>query len=166
MTTTDQVLAYAAKAALFGRLEEVLPNVTVDPEFGSGAQVSYTFPSEPERVLVYGAGVRWNQQDAVAEPGVAIWERGTIDVLIRVHAAGGDPDSAQAADAIVADLVAEIGRTLRADPYLFGQLAVTGMSTGDSADPIFFAAPEEAIIATTALTVTYEGTLLGDDDDG
>lgn len=122
MTTS----AYTAKTALFDRL-------TARTAVGQpleGLQVAYAWPgSTVDLECMYGGAVRFEQRDAVAEaPGVLVVEDVLVTVYIRVVAR--PPVPVEETDARAAEIGAQLGAMLRAEPHLAGGDAVVGIARG------------------------------------
>lgn len=119
---------YAAKAALFARL-----GVLAGPAQPlQGVQVAYERPA-PDAVdaeCVYGGGVRFTHEDAVAErPAPIVNEVALASWYIRVHR----PQAGLVAttDARAAEILAAVTANLYAQPQLLpGQLSFTGLTLG------------------------------------
>lgn len=118
--------AFTAKAALFDRL-------TARTAVGQpleGLQVAYAYPGGTiELECIYGGGVRFEQRDAVAEtPGVLVAEETLVAVYVRV--VSRPASSVAETDERAAEIGAQIGAMLRAEPTLAGGGAVLGIARG------------------------------------
>ena len=119
---TTQV--YVAKKALFDWLAVLAqPTQPLD-----GIQVAYAFPPDPKLELVYGGGVRFTHDDAVAERGVLIAEVSLVSLYIRVARKPAVP--VEETDARAADIFRQIAVQLVAQPHLAGPMSFAGITQG------------------------------------
>ena len=142
------ILAYAAKRTLIDRIDTLLASDAV--------QVAYAFPGDPERLCVYGGGLRFVRTDVVAEPGLLALETVTVDIWVRCFRPG---DDVRAADESVEDLAGQIVDDLMVNPKLAGMFSVTSVLAGDAGFPTVSAAPEPAVTAQLLLQIVVEGDL-------
>lgn len=117
---------FTAKAALFDRLAEL----TVTGQPLDGVQVAYAFPGSNVKLeCVYGGGIRFTHDDAVAEvPGVMVSEEATVSVFIRV--VSRPPTDVRVTDLRAAAIGAQLATLLRSAPKLAGGNAVLGIGRG------------------------------------
>jgi hypothetical protein len=118
--------AYTAKAALFTRLLAYAQ--PAQPL--AGLQVAYAFPGiNVDLECLYGGGVRFEQRDAIAEsPGLMVTEEATISIYIRV--CNRPASDVQTTDTRAAQIGAQVGALLRAEPILAGGTTLLGISGG------------------------------------
>lgn len=117
---------FEAKAALFSRLTALAgAGQPLD-----GIQVAYAFPGfgALERECVYGGGVRFSHEDAVAERGVLVTEVSRVVVYIRVTAAPSLP--VEETDAQAAAIFAQLAMQLHLNPGLAGNMSFAGIEQG------------------------------------
>lgn len=129
--------AYEIKTALFNRLQmDTLAGLPLGPTtLPSGVsrdavQVSYEWPGQEARLeCVYGGGIRLEQNDCVAEPGVLVYEMATVSIYIRVVARPRCPVSKT--DTRCAEIARVISRNLKKEPDLDRGLFIwEGIVTG------------------------------------
>lgn len=115
---------YAAKTALFARLAQL---AAVGQPL-AGIQVAYAFPAEAALELIYGGGVRFTHDDAVAERGVLVNEVALLSVYIRV--VRKEPGVVEATDARAAEIFAQLAAQLHANPQLTGSMSFVDITQG------------------------------------
>lgn len=116
---------YAAKRALFARLRDK----AADGQPLAGIQVAYAFPGQVDQECIYGGGVRFDHQDAVAEhPGIMVTETALVSLYVRIVGATGD--DVEATDDRAAEVLATITALLRAEPRLAGGQTWLGIQGG------------------------------------
>lgn len=117
---------YAAKKVLFDRLA-VLAGAGGPL---AGLQVAYSIPrpADLQRECVYGGGVRFTHDDAVAERGVLLDEVALVSVYIRI--AGDATATVAGTDARAAEVFAEMAAQLIVQPYLGQALSFAGVTQG------------------------------------
>jgi hypothetical protein len=93
-------------------------------------QVSYEWPGQEAKMeCVYGGGVRLEQTDCVAEPGVLVYEMAVVSIYIRVVVRPRCP--VQETDRRCAEIARAISRDLKKEPDLDRGLFVwQGIVTG------------------------------------
>ena len=104
------IKVYSAKRAVFARLEFAKQQMGAFPT----VDIDYAAGGDGLARCIYGGGVRFEQEDAVAEPGVLVREDDAISLYIRVMSgnpipAGGIKDT----DALVEAIVEDIDAVLR-----------------------------------------------------
>lgn len=151
VTTT----AYDTKRALFAKIAEY----AVAGQPLDGVQVSYAWPGNDVGLeCIYGGGIRFDHNDAVAEhPGVLVSETTTISLYVRV--VHRPPGPAEDADARAAEIGAWIATILRANPNLSGGGSWIGI-TGGYGD--YSQTPDETVSVLsyqmrTARSISYGG---------
>jgi len=114
-------LAVAAKRALVDRLREQVPA-------GDNLEVHYAWPGNAGLRCVYGGGWRFDQDEAVAEPGLIMEETVAVSLYVRVLArpACDVEDTDADAEAVGGLLV----NTFAANPQLAGGLTYLGIASG------------------------------------
>ena len=115
---------YEGKKALFDRLAVL----TATGQPLDGIQVAYAFPGDPQLECVYGGGVRFSHEDAVAERGVLVTEVALVSVYIRVARKPAVP--VEETDTRAAEIFAQLAVQLTGNPYLAGQLMFAGITQG------------------------------------
>ncbi|MET8908385.1 hypothetical protein [Micromonospora sp. NPDC004551] len=119
-------LVYQAKGALITRLTALAQ--PAQPL--AGIQVAYAFPGFAGLRLdcVYGGGVRFSHEDAVAERGVLISEMSLVSLYIRVTRKPSVP--VEETDARAAVIFGQIAGQLVAQPHLAGPMSFAGIAQG------------------------------------
>ena len=115
---------YEAKKAMFDRLT----GLAGEGQPLDGIQVAYAFPGDPQLECVYGGGVRFSHEDAVAERGVLMAEVALVSVYIRV--ASKPATLVEETDARAAEIFAQLAVQLTGDPFLAGQMMFGGITQG------------------------------------
>lgn len=120
MTTTN---ATPAKLAVINRLKQ---------EAASGrlakVEVHYAWPGKVGLRCVYGGGWRFDQEDAVEEPGILVREVVAISLYVRVLRRPACP--VEVTDAEADGIGGLIGKIFRADPRLAGPFTWLGVASG------------------------------------
>lgn len=110
----------------------VIERMQAEAESGllRGLEVHYAFPGEVGPRSVYGGGTRFEQEDAVAEPGVLRNEVVILSLYVRVvlRPAGDVKET----DLVANDIGNLIGKVFHADPQLAGPFTWLGISSGQT----------------------------------
>ncbi len=115
---------YAAKDALI----DLLKAAAVSPGPLTGVDVTYEWSAQSGTRQIYGGGVSFESEDAVAEPGVMTEERGIINLYVR--AINKPPTSVEDTDAAVKALRATVQAILKANPTIAGSWTFVGITSG------------------------------------
>lgn len=142
--------AYAAKKALFARWAALA--VAGGPL--EGIDVDYAWSGNAGARCVYGGGVRFTHEDAVAERGVLIAEVALVSVYIRVKA-GPPAPPVQDTDDAAAAIFALIAADLHAQPELGGQMSFAAITQGQGD----YDQPPDESVSILALQVRIETDL-------
>lgn len=115
--------AIDAKIAIFDRLEE---------EAKSGLlrdfEVQYAYQGQSGPRVIYGGGTRFDQEDAVAEPGVL--RREVIAVSVYVKVVARPPVDVKDTDLAARDIGNLIGLVFHTNPQLAGPFSWLGIRSG------------------------------------
>jgi hypothetical protein len=117
--------AYVAKRAIFDRFSEL----AADGQLLAGIQVSYEYPRQVERELVYGGGVKFQQSDDAedGEHDILSYEQAAVGVYIRVT---GPSMDVREADARCEEIAGLLAATLKSKPRLTPAIAYSRIISG------------------------------------
>lgn len=150
VTTT----AYDTKRALF----DTLSAYTGTGQSLEGVQVAYAWPADASLECIYGGGIRFDHEDAVAEfPGTLVRELASVSIYVRVVKRPACP--VEDADERAAEIGAAIGAILRANPNLPGGSTWFGIGRGQGD---YSRTPDETVSVLgyevrTARNISYGG---------
>jgi hypothetical protein len=115
--------AYQVKRALF----DLLTGYTATNGPLAGIQVAYSYPPQPERLTIYGGGVRFTHEDMAGEVGQVVSEVVTTGLYLRAAAPDWTVRDADQEIETLADVVAGL---LAGEPDLGGHFTWLGIGNG------------------------------------
>lgn len=142
------ILIFAAKRAVIARLTVELGGLD-DP-----IQVSYAFPVDPERRIVYGATARTTRSQALAEWTAAVNETAVIDIWLRVEEPGGDVESTEEGLEELSGLVLGV---LYSGSDLGGGFTFADVTSAVLPEASIVGGPDPTVISRLQLQVSVRG---------
>lgn len=142
---TAGILLFAAKRGIFDTLAANMPE---------DVQVSYRFPTNLERMSVYGAAARMVRQQGAAEWDSISVEAVTVDIWVRVVDLTGDVRAADEKCEAIAGVICSILANHRA---IGNGLTYSDIVYGLSPEAIATPTPEPTITARLQLQALVQG---------
>lgn len=133
----NAIMLFAAKRGIFSTLAAGFDE-------DDGVQVSYSFPPNGGRVLIYGAAARMVRQQGAAEWGAIVQEAVTVDIWLRVV----DPTSdVEASDRVLEDLAGRVIAVLDSNRAIGNGLTFADVVFGLNPEALASPNPDPTITA-------------------